>query len=149
MSSLDFPISCTSILAFLHPISWTSILACFCTPSVELHLGVSVGDWIRKAHLVFRVQFEAMGKKAGAKKKVKEDSADVAEQSHEPMDKSEISAMLGYLKYHAAKTTPTGSLAKNALEVCSQCLPACKRKFLADFKKKQEGLVMDQSFEDC
>ena len=75
---------------------------------------MSVGDWIRKAHLVFRVQFEAMGKKAGAKKKVKEDS--VAEQSHEPMDKSEISAMLGYLKYHAAKTTPTGSLAKNALE---------------------------------
>ena len=52
---------------------------------------------------MFRVQFVAMGKKAGAKKKVKKDSANVAEQSHEPMDKSEISAMLGYLKYHAAK----------------------------------------------
>ena len=99
---------------------------------------MSVGDWIRKAHLVFRVQFEAMGKKAGAKKKVKEDS--VAEQSHEPMDKSEISAMLGYLKYHAAQTTPTGSLAKNALAFYSQSSPAFKRTFLGDFKKNKKDL---------
>ena len=64
----------------------------------------------------------------------------MAEQSHEPMDKSEISAMLGYLKYHAAKTTPTGSLAKNALEVYSQCSPARKRTFLGDFKKNKKDL---------
>ena len=109
---------------------------------------MSVGDWIRKAHLVFRVQYEAMGKKAGAKKKVKDDakkkvkkdSANVAEQSHEPMDKSEISAMLGYLKYHAAQTTPTGSLAKNALALYSQSSPACKRKFLGDFKENKRDL---------